>query len=201
VATLCRHLDGLPLAIELAAARVRALPVGHIAASLDDRFRLLVGRTRTAPARQQTLRATLDWSYDLLDAKERVAFQQLSVFAGGCSLKAAGFVASRAGIEGDELVDLVSGLVDKSMLTAEPDAAGGPRYGTLESLRITGVSGWPSKAGWNRRDAFTASTSLNSPRRPRRDSATPSIELGNDRSPTTTTISGPRSKEHWPTAI
>ncbi len=138
VATLCRHLDGLPLAIELAAARVRALPVGHIAASLDDRFRLLVGRTRTAPARQQTLRATLDWSYDLLDAKERVAFQQLSVFTGGCSLEAAGFVASRAGIDGDELVDLVSGLVDKSMLTAEPDAAGGPRYGTLESLRMYG---------------------------------------------------------------
>jgi predicted ATPase/DNA-binding SARP family transcriptional activator len=147
VATLCRHLDGLPLAIELAAARVRALPVGHIAASLDDRFRLLVGRSRTAPARQQTLRATLDWSYDLLDAKERAAFQQLSVFAGGCSLEAAGFVAGRAGVGGDELVDLVSGLVDKSMVTAEPDAAGGPRYGTLESLRIYGLERLAEQGG------------------------------------------------------
>jgi predicted ATPase/DNA-binding SARP family transcriptional activator len=138
VATLCRDLDGLPLAIELAAARVRALPVRHIAASLDDRFRLLVGRSRTAPARQQTLRATIDWSYDLLDAKEQVAFQQLSVFAGGCSLEAARFVVEVAGIGGDELVDLVSGLVDKSMLTAEADAAGEPRYSMLESLRLYG---------------------------------------------------------------
>jgi predicted ATPase/DNA-binding SARP family transcriptional activator len=138
VAALCRHLDGLPLAIELAAARIRALPVRHIAAALDDRFRLLVARSRTAPARQQTLRATIDWSYDLLDTNEQLAFQQLSVFAGGCSLEAGRFVVGRAGIGGDELVDLVSGLVDKSMLTAEADAAGEPRYGMLESLRIYG---------------------------------------------------------------
>jgi predicted ATPase len=92
VAALCRDLDGLPLAIELAAARVRAFPVAHIASALDDRFRLLAARNRTAPARQQTLRATIDWSYNLLDSGEQLAFQELAVFAGGCSLEAADYV-------------------------------------------------------------------------------------------------------------
>jgi predicted ATPase len=85
VAEICRHLDGLPLAIELAAARVKVLPVTHIAAALGDRFRLLVAGSRTAPPRQQTLQAAVDWSYELLDEDERDLFEQLSVFAGGCA--------------------------------------------------------------------------------------------------------------------
>ena len=105
VATLCRDLDGLPLAIELAAARVRAFPVRHIAAALDDRFRLLVSRSRTAPVRQQTLRATIDWSYDLLDGDEQLAFAQLSVFSGGCSLEAARYVLDAAGLDQERLLD------------------------------------------------------------------------------------------------
>ena len=86
VATLCPDLDGLPLAIELAAARVRAFPVRHIAAALDDRFRLLASRSRTAPVRQQTLRATIDWSYDLLDGDEQRAFAQLFIDLPGSGL-------------------------------------------------------------------------------------------------------------------
>ena len=138
VATLCRDLDGLPLAIELAAARVRAFPVGHIAGALDDRFRLLVSRSRTAPARQQTLRATIDWSYDLLDSDEQLAFAQLSVFSGGCSLEAARYVLDASGLDQEKLLDVLSELVDKSILTAGADAAGGPRYRMLQSLRIYG---------------------------------------------------------------
>ena len=138
VATLCRDLDGLPLAIELAAARVRAFPVGHIAGALDDRFRLLVSRSRTAPARQQTLRATIDWSYDLLDSDEQLAFAQLSVFSGGCSLEAARYVLDAAGLDQERLLDVLSELVDKSILTAGADAAGGPRYRMLQSLRMYG---------------------------------------------------------------
>jgi predicted ATPase len=94
VAQVCRQLDGLPLAIELAAARVRVLSVEQIAARLDDHFRLLTGGSRTAPARQQTLQATVDWSYDLLTASERTLFHRLSVFAGGFTLEAAEAVVS-----------------------------------------------------------------------------------------------------------
>jgi predicted ATPase/DNA-binding SARP family transcriptional activator len=138
VAALCRDLDGLPLAIELAAARVRALPVDHIAAALDDRFRLLASRSRTAPARQQTLRATIDWSYNLLDSDEQLAFAQLSVFSGGFSLQAAQYVLDSAGLDQEKLLDLLSELVDKSILTAGADAAGKHRYRMLQSLRRYG---------------------------------------------------------------
>ena len=86
---LCIHLDGIPLALELAAARVRSLSIEQINARLDDRFRLLTGGTRTALPRQQTLRATLDWSYDLLAEQERVVLRRLAVFAGGFTLEAA----------------------------------------------------------------------------------------------------------------
>ncbi|MBM2623784.1 winged helix-turn-helix domain-containing protein [Actinoplanes sp. LDG1-06] len=123
IGEVCRRLDGLPLAIELAAARVRALPVTHIAAGLDDRFRLLV-------AHRRTLRATLDWSYDLLDARERAAFPALSVFAGGFSLEAAEAVGAGR--------DEVTGLVDKSLLTAGTDPDGQPRFGMLETIRAYG---------------------------------------------------------------
>ena len=89
IADICRHLDGIPLAIELAAARVRAIPLGGIATRLHDRFRLLTGGSRTALPRQQTLRALIDWSHDLLPAAERVLFRRLAVFAGSWALDAA----------------------------------------------------------------------------------------------------------------
>src|SRR5439155_10460791 len=103
VAQVCHRLDGIPLAIELAAARMKVLTVAQIAARLDDRFRLLTGGSRTALPRQQTLRATIDWSYGLLSDPERVLLRRLSVFAGGWSLEAAEAVCadplSKAGSE------------------------------------------------------------------------------------------------------
>src|SRR5205807_10557507 len=98
VARLCRLLDGVPLALELAAARVRAMPVEQVASRLDDRFRLLTGGSRTALPRQQTLRALIDWSYDLLSEEERALLRRLSVFAGGWTLEAAETVCSDSGI-------------------------------------------------------------------------------------------------------
>jgi predicted ATPase/class 3 adenylate cyclase len=111
VATVCRQLDGLPLAIELAAARTRALSVEQIAARLDARFRLLTGGSRTASPRQQTLRGALDWSYDLLSQKERGLLRQLSVFAGGWTLEAAETICSGEGVEPQEILDLLIQLV------------------------------------------------------------------------------------------
>src|SRR6185437_3268516 len=98
LAGVCRRLDGIPLAIELAAARVRTLPVEAIAARLDDRFLLLTGGDRTALPRQQTLRALIDWSYELLSEDERAVFRRLAVFAGGWTLEAAEAVCASGGI-------------------------------------------------------------------------------------------------------
>jgi non-specific serine/threonine protein kinase len=131
VAQICRRLDGIPLAIELAAARVRVLSVEQIAQRLDDRFRFLTGGSRGALPRQQTLRATLDWSYALLAEPERALFRRLAVFAGGFSLEAAEAVGAPAG--GDTL-DLLTQLVDKSLVVAEQQA-GAVRYSLLETVR------------------------------------------------------------------
>src|SRR5712672_138338 len=114
MAGICRRLDGIPLAIELAAARAAALGVEGVAARLDDRFRLLAGGHRTAMPRHQTLRATLDWSYELLAEPERVILRRLAVFAGVFSLEAARAVASDDAIAGSEVVDCVANLVAKS---------------------------------------------------------------------------------------
>ncbi len=132
VAELCRRLEGIPLAIELAAARVKVLSVDQILEKLCDRFRLLTGESRTAPTRQRALQTTLDWSYDLLSEDERALLRRLSVFAGGWDLDAAEAVAS-ADTE-DSLLDLLSRLVDKSLVTvlASPATA---RYGMLEMIR------------------------------------------------------------------
>jgi predicted ATPase/DNA-binding SARP family transcriptional activator len=138
VAEVCRRLDGLPLAIELAAARVKALPVQHIANALGDRFRLLVAGSRTVPPRQQTLRAAVDWSYGLLDEDERALFEQLAVFPGGCSLGAAEWVGEQLRLGSFELLDLLEGLVDKSLLVATVGTDGQPRYRMLETLRAYG---------------------------------------------------------------
>jgi predicted ATPase/DNA-binding SARP family transcriptional activator len=127
VARICRQLDGIPLAIELAAARVRALPVEEIAARLDDRFRLLTGGPRTAQARQQTLRATVDWSHRLLAEPDRVLFRRLSVFRGGFTLDAAEHVC------GGSTMDGLTRLVDRSLVVTDHTA--GTRFRMLETLR------------------------------------------------------------------
>jgi predicted ATPase/DNA-binding SARP family transcriptional activator/DNA-binding CsgD family transcriptional regulator len=134
VAQICERLDGIPLAIELAAARV-GLSVEEIAARLDDSLKLLTTGNRTATARQRTLRGALDWSYDLLSEPERVLFGRLSVFAGGWTLKAAEAVGSGESIKEGEVLDLLSGLVDKSLVVAEATGEGGVRYRMLEPVR------------------------------------------------------------------
>ncbi len=134
VAEICRRLDGIPLAIELAAARVNALSLQTLVKKLNDRFALLAGQTRTALPRQQTMRATIDWSYNLLTPPERRVFERLSVFAGGCTLAMAASVCGDDGqIEG-EIFDLLSSLVDKSLIAA--DISGDEtRYVVLETTR------------------------------------------------------------------
>jgi non-specific serine/threonine protein kinase len=133
VAQVCACLDGIPLAIELAAARLKALSVEDVAARLDDRFRLLVG-SRTAAARQQTLQSLIDWSYDLLSEKERSLMRRLSVFAGGWSLEAAEAVCSGGSIEKLEVLDLLAQLIDKSLVVTEVQK-GVIRYQFLETIR------------------------------------------------------------------
>src|SRR5207248_478608 len=123
-----------PLAIELAAACAASLSVAQIAERLDDPLRLLVGGSRTAPPRQRTLRATLEWSYDLLEEPQRRVFERLSVFAGGWTLEAAEDVCAGAGVEGHAVVHLLGDLVRHSLVLAEP-AGRTMRYRLLETLR------------------------------------------------------------------
>jgi len=137
LAEVCRRLDGIPLAIELAAARVKGLTVGQIAARLDDRFRLLTGGNRAALPRQQTLRATMDWSYHLLSDPERVLLRRLSVFAGGFSLEAAEEVGAGGGIESPRILETLLLLVDKSLIIAD-DRGDEARYRLLETVRQYG---------------------------------------------------------------
>jgi predicted ATPase/DNA-binding CsgD family transcriptional regulator len=137
LAEVCRRLDGIPLAIELAAARVKGLTVGQIAARLDDRFRLLIGGDRMALPRQQTLRATMDWSYQLLSESERVLLRRLSVFAGGFSLEAAEAVSVGSVIESPRILDMLLQLVDKSLIVAD-DRGDEARYRMLETVRRYG---------------------------------------------------------------
>lgn len=140
VGQIVRRLDGIPLAIELAAARVRLLAPEQIAARLDDCFRLLTGGSRTALPRQQTLRALVDWSYDLLSAREVTLFRRLGVFAGGWTLAAAEEVTSDegapsvGGIDANEVLDLLSGLIDKSLVVVD-ESEGQTRYRFLETIR------------------------------------------------------------------
>jgi hypothetical protein len=138
VVEVCRRLDGVPLAIELAAARVAAMTPAEIAGLLDERFRLLTGGRRTAVERHQTLRAAVDWSYDLLSEVERVVFNRVAVFSGGFTLAAATAVVSGEGVEGWDIVDALGGLVAKCMVVAEPGAAEYTRYQLLETLRQYG---------------------------------------------------------------
>ncbi len=134
VASLCRRLDGLPLAIELAAARLAVLTPDELARRLDQRFRLLTGGERTAVERHQTLRAAVDWSYELLEPEEQELFDRLSVFAGGFDLDAAETVCSGEGIDAADVFDLLASLVTKSLVVAEVES-GETRYRQLETLR------------------------------------------------------------------
>jgi predicted ATPase/DNA-binding winged helix-turn-helix (wHTH) protein len=134
VAGICRRLDGIPLAIELAAARGGVLGIPEIAARLDDRFQLLTGGHRTALPRHQTLRATLDWSYELLPAPERVMLRRLAIFAGGFTLTAASAVAVSAEFAASDVVDGVANLVAKSLVAADVGGAIA-RYRLLETTR------------------------------------------------------------------
>jgi non-specific serine/threonine protein kinase len=134
LAQLCTHLDGIPLAIELAAARIRSLSVEEINAKLDNCFRLLTGGSRTALPRQQTLRALIDWSHDLLAAPEKTLLRRLSVFAGGWTLEAAEAVCTGEEVEDWEVLDLLTSLGDKSLVVADQEGER-TRYRLLETIR------------------------------------------------------------------
>ncbi|NEE03642.1 AfsR/SARP family transcriptional regulator [Phytoactinopolyspora halotolerans] len=139
VLEICRRLDGMPLAIELAAARVRVLAPEQIAARLDDRFRLLTNGGRTALGRHQTLRAVVEWSWDLLDVPERILLRRLSVFSGGASLDAVESVCAGAGLAAADVLDTLAALVGKSLVEAVSCGSGGEvRYRLLETVRAYG---------------------------------------------------------------
>ncbi|MBV8531246.1 MAG: tetratricopeptide repeat protein, partial [Candidatus Eremiobacteraeota bacterium] len=134
VAEICRRLDGIALAIELAAARVKVFAPRELAQKLDERFRLLTHGSRTALPRQQTMRALIDWSYDLLSKREQRLFRRVAIFVGGCTLEAAEAVASDETIDALDIIDVMSSLVEKSLVVVEPED-GSTRYRLLESTR------------------------------------------------------------------
>jgi len=159
VGEICKRLDGMPLAIELAAARVRALSLAEILDSLNDRFRLLTGGARTAVRRQQTLRASVDWSHALLTEPERVLLRRLAVFVGGFDLDAAQVVAGSGDVQRYQVLDQLTLLVDKSLVVAE-DSRGRSRYRLLETVRQyaaekLGESGEADAVRSRHRDHFT----------------------------------------------
>ncbi|MEU0564806.1 BTAD domain-containing putative transcriptional regulator [Nonomuraea sp. NPDC005983] len=133
MARICRALDGIPLAIELAAARLRTMSIDQLARGLDDRFRLLTGGSRTALPRHKTLRAVVDYSWDLLTEAERGVLRRLSVFSGGASLEAAERVCGDGAFAGEQVLDLLTALIEKSLLLT--DGEGTPRYRMLNTIR------------------------------------------------------------------
>ena len=135
VAQICQRLDGIPLALELAAARVRVLSVEQIAERLNDRFRLLAGGSRTAPPRQQTLSGAIDWSYDLLSEPERALLRRLSVFVGGWTLEAAEQVGAGTAAGTGDVLDLLAQLVAKSLVLSEQPPGKAARFRMLETIR------------------------------------------------------------------
>lgn len=134
VADICRRLDGIPLAIELAAARVRVFTPAQIAGRLNERFRLLTGGSRTALPRQQTMRATIDWSHELLSERERTLLRRVGIFAGGWTLEAAVAVCAMPPLDGHDVLDGLNSLEEKSLIVADGSTAG-RRYRLLESTR------------------------------------------------------------------
>ena len=137
VARICSRLDGIPLAVELAAARLKTLSVEQIHARLDDRFTLLTNGARTAPSRHQTLQAAIDWSYDSLSENEKTLFRRLAVFTGGWSLEAAESICSGNGVEKKDVMDLLTSLTQKSLIHTG-EIPGGIRYEQLETIRQYG---------------------------------------------------------------
>jgi len=135
IAEICARLDGLPLAIELAAARVKLLPPQALLARIDQRLIVLSSASRDVPARQQTLRKTIDWSYNLLEEDEKTLFRRLAVFVGGCTLEAAEAVCNSPGDLEEDVLDVVARLVDKSLLGQEAAIDGQPRLLLLETIR------------------------------------------------------------------
>src|ERR1700730_13042792 len=134
VTDICRRLDGIPLAIELAAARTRVFAPVQIAEGLSERFRLLTGAARTALPRPQTLQASVDWSHDLLTDLEQTVFRRLAVFAGGFSFEAAEHTCAAGTIQRHQVLDLLSLLVDKSLVMVDDDGERA-RYRLLETIR------------------------------------------------------------------
>ena len=160
VLEICRRLDGMALALELAAARVRALSLPEILDSLHDRFRLLTGGARTAVRRQQTLRASVDWSHALLTDPERLLFRRLAVFMGGFDLDAAEAIAGNKELHRHQVLDLLTLIIDKSLVVAE-NAGGGTRYRLMETVRQyalekLGESGEADNVRDRHRDHYTA---------------------------------------------
>lgn len=135
VTRICRALDGMPLAVELAAARLRTMSAEQLAARLDDRFRLLTGGARTAPRQHRTLRAVVDWSWDLLTEAERVLLRRLAAFPGGATVESAEGVCAGGPVEAYDVLDLITSLTDKSLLVT----AGDGRYRMLETIRAYGL--------------------------------------------------------------
>ena len=193
VAEVCRELDGLPLAVELAAAREKALSVEQIAGRLKGSLELLTGGGRTAPERHRTLRGALDWGQDLLDTRDRTLFRRLSVFAGGWSLGAAEAVGAGGEVAEAEVLDLLSGLVDKSLVLARAEGEAGMRYGMLEPVRQYALDKL-EESGEAEALRHTRLNSSLSRKRSLRPSRTCGRRAGSVASPRSTITSGPRSR-------
>src|SRR5208282_3179128 len=134
LASVCYRLDGIPLAIELAAARMRSMSLEELNQRLDHRFGLLTGGSRTAMPREQTMRSAIDWSYDLLNEAEQALFRRFSVFAGGWTLEAVQALCAGDSVDEDTVLDLLTSLVDKSLVVAE-ERKRATRYRLLETMR------------------------------------------------------------------
>jgi predicted ATPase/DNA-binding CsgD family transcriptional regulator len=168
LARICQRLDGLPLAIEMAAARVHTLSAEELAGRLEDAFRVLTGGSRTALPRHQTLRATLDWSYELLIDAERLLFQRLGLFAGGCTLEAVETICSGDGLTPEQVLELLAALVAKSMVIAERRPGAAARYRLLEMVRQYAVekleaAGEGRRGRTRHRDYYLAFAETNAP--------------------------------------
>ncbi len=188
VGEICQRLDGMPLAIELAAARVRALSLSQIADGLHDRFRLLTGGARSAVRRQQTLRASVDWSHALLTEPERVLFRRLAVFAGGFDLDAAQAVGAATDAERYQLLDQLALLVDKSLIVAEESPGAGMRYRMMETVRQyaldkLGESGEADAVRTRHRDYYASTAAALEARVRRRRRTTAAVGRCRDRQP------------------
>jgi len=192
-----RRLDGIPLAIELAAPLVSGLSLEQMADHLEDRFSLLTSGTRDAFPRHQTLQAMVDWSYDLLEERQRRLLQRLSVFAGGWTLEAAERVCTGADIPGRDMLHLLVRLVDQSLVVADLPTAGVARYQLLETLRQYAREAcwravWPMISGNN-----TLSTTRRSPRKLTRTCADTSNSCGTLALKRTSTTCESRSSGGW----